>query len=101
MSEEETTMEHVESHGALPLLPAFIALLVMTVVEVLIAEIANGASWTVPILLLLTVAKATTVGAVFMEIAYSKDTRRIVTFVFIVPLIAVFFLIFTILADWR
>lgn len=94
--------ETKELHHELPLMQSFIALLVITVIELIISEIDKlGDQIATPLLLLLTVAKAVIVGAVFMEIAYDKDVKSIITYVFIIPMIAVSFLIFTILADWR
>ena len=94
--------ETKELHHELPLMQSFIALLVITVIELIISEIDElGDQIATPLLLLLTVAKAVIVGAVFMEIAYDKDVKSIITYVFIIPMIAVSFLIFTIIADWR
>ena len=94
--------ETKELHHELPLMQSFIALLVITVIELIISEIDElGDQIATPLLLLLTVAKAIIVGAVFMEIAYDKDVKSIITYVFIIPMIAVSFLIFTIIADWR
>ena len=95
--------ETKELHHELPLMQSFIALLVITVIELIISEIDNDQFDQIAtlLLLLLTVAKAIIVGAVFMEIAYDKDVKSIITYVFIIPMIAVSFLIFTIIADWR
>jgi len=93
--------ETKELHHELPLMQSFIALLVITVIELIISEIDMSDQIATPLLLLLTIAKAIIVGAVFMEIAYDKDVKSIITYVFIIPMIAVSFLIFTIIADWR
>ena len=96
--------ETKELHHELPLMQSFIALLVITVIELIISEIDTDTlsdQIATTLLLLLTVAKAVIVGAVFMEIAYDKDVKSIITYVFIIPMIAVSFLIFTIIADWR
>lgn len=92
--------QHEEAHHDLPLLGAFIALLILTIVEVGIGYL-PGSTVVTAILMILAVAKAVIVGAVFMEIAYDKDTGKIVLYVFIVPLITVLFLVFAIVADWR
>jgi len=99
MSTETADSAMLEEHHDLPLLQAFVALLILTILEVLFSEL-NGTIFN-GVLLTLTVVKAIVVGAVFMEIAYDKETTRIISFVFVVPFIAVMFLIFTIAADWR
>ena len=68
--------ETKELHHELPLMQSFIALLVITVIELIISEIDMSDQIATPLLLLLTVAKAIIVGAVFKEIAYDKEERK-------------------------
>ena len=98
MSEEKTTMEsHEKPH---PYLQTFIALTVITIVEVAVSYLDKGPALTA-VLMLLAVAKAVLVGAIFMHIAYDKQPRFLVIAVFIVPLLAGSILLLSIMMDWR
>ncbi len=78
----------------------FLALTIMTIVEVAASYLPDGAYVTV-ILLLLAVAKAALVGAVFMHIKYDKTPWLLTLSVFVVPLAAGSILIFNVWKDWR
>ena len=88
---------HEKAH---PYLQTFIALTVLTLVEVGVSYAPDGGLITA-VLLLLAVGKAALVGAVFMHIAYDKNPKMIVAFAFILPLIGGAILILSILNDWR
>lgn len=94
----ETKMSDTE-YKKHPYLQTFIALAVLTAVEVGVSNL-DGPVVTA-ILLLLAVGKAALVGAVFMHIAYDKRPAFLVVTVFLIPLMAASILIFSVWKDWR
>lgn len=90
--------EHKEHK--LPLYQTFAALAVLTLIEVLVGYI-ESSPLIVTILMLLALAKAVLVGAVFMEIAFDKEATKIILMVFVIPFVSVLILILIIWADWR
>ena len=83
-----------------PYFQTFIALLVLTVVEVAIGYLPSSAIVTV-VLLLFALAKVGLVVAIFMHVKYERNPALIIIGVFIVPLVAGLILILTIWQDFR
>ncbi|MHA2028010.1 MAG: cytochrome C oxidase subunit IV family protein [Candidatus Kariarchaeaceae archaeon] len=81
-------------------LKVFIALAVLTIIEVGIGYIETSVG-KIAILLTLAVAKAGMVAAIFMHVKYEKDPKLIVLFAFIVPLIGAIVLGSVVWADYR
>ena len=101
VTKEQTTEpinQHIDMSDAY--LNVFIALAVLTVIEVGIGYLDTTVSKVV-ILLTLALVKASMVGAIFMHIKYAKDPKTIVMFAFIVPLIGAIVLASVIWADYR
>lgn len=86
---------------AKPYEQVFIALFVLTIIEVAIGEAMDTSPIKVAILVFLAVCKAALVAAVFMHVRYSKNPRMIVIMSFIVPLIGAIILGTVILKDRR
>ena len=101
---ETKTMEPSEpehSDHSPPYLQALGALAVLTVIEVIVGSLEGTDFIVVFILAILALAKAAIVIAVFMHVAYEKDSRHIIFFSFILPMIGVLLLSFTIGLDYR
>ncbi|MCE7737664.1 MAG: hypothetical protein GPJ54_22425 [Candidatus Heimdallarchaeota archaeon] len=81
-------------------LKVFIALAVLTVIEVGIGYLDTSVGKVV-VLLTFAVVKAALVAAIFMHVKYEKDPKIIVMFSFIVPLIGAIVLASVIWADYR
>lgn len=96
----EMTNQSEEIHANRPYIEAFIALAVLTIIEIGVGTLAST-TLVLVILGLLAVAKGGIVVAVFMHVAYEKDTRNIIFFCFLLPLVGVLILSSTILLDYR
>ena len=83
-----------------PYFQTFIALLVLTVIEVAIGNLPSSTIVTI-VLLLFSLAKVGLVVAIFMHVKYEKNPVLIIIGVFIVPLTAGLILILTIWQDFR
>ncbi len=92
-------METHDEHHKLPLLQTALALAVITIIELIISELEG--EFITYLLLALTFVKGLLIASVFMEVAYDKDTTRIVLYVFVVPFVAVLLLLLAINSDWR
>lgn len=95
-----TTNQHEIVHENRPYVQAFLALGVLTIIEIGVGTLAS----TIPVLIvlgLLAFAKGGIVVAVFMHVAYEKDTKNIIFFCFVLPVIAVLILSATITLDYR
>ncbi len=101
----ETTTEKTEMSGhsidmADTYLKVFIALAVLTVIEVGIGYLDTSVGKVV-VLMTFALVKAAMVAAIFMHVKYEKDPKTIVIFSFIVPLIGAIVLASVIWADYR
>lgn len=95
---QEMDTQHHNMHPIY--LRTFIALTILTVVEIAASYLPEG-TYRVVILLLLAVSKAALVGAIFMHVKYDKHPIFLTVSVFLVPLIAGSILIFTTWKDFR
>lgn len=83
-----------------PYFQTFIALSILTVIEVAIGNLPSSTIVTI-VLLLFALAKVGLVVAIFMHVKYEKNPALIIFGVFIVPLMAGLILILTIWQDFR
>ncbi len=93
------TLETHDDHPPKPYLQVFIALAVLTIVEVAIGTI-DTSPGKVAVLLLLAIAKAALVAAIFMHVRYEKNPASIIIVAFIVPLFGALLLSATIWSDY-
>jgi len=101
MSTVTTNEEPHTDHELKPYLEVFIALAILTLIEVAIGETMETSALKVILLMTFALVKAGLVAAVFMHVWYDKDPKRIVIISFIVPLIGALILASSILADYR
>ena len=100
-----TTTEKTETAGhdinmEQQYLQVFIALAVLTIIEVALGSLDTSAG-KAAILILFAVVKASLVAAIFMHVKYDRNPQIIVIFAFIVPLIGALILGSVIYADYR
>ena len=100
-----TTTEQTETTGhdinmEKQYLQVFIALAVLTIIEVALGSLETSAG-KAALLILFAVVKASLVAAIFMHVKYDKNPKTIVVFAFIVPLIGAIILASVIFADYR
>lgn len=82
-------------------LRVFIALGVLTLIEVIIGSQLETDIFKVVLLMTLAIGKAALVAAVFMHIKYDKNPKLIIGFSFILPLLGGLFLTLTLWKDYR
>ncbi len=100
MSTTTEQTDHSEINMEQQYLYVFIALFVLTIVEVALGSLDTSAS-KAAILILFALVKVALVAAVFMHVRYDKNPKQIVIFAFIVPLIGALVLMSVIYADYR